>query len=406
MDSAIGTAARALSVGDPLHALKFVALRNDAPALALRGIALAQLGELGKARQLLRRAATAFGDAQPLSRARARLALAEVSLALRDLNGAARGLDEAVTALSRHGDVANAAFGRLVQTRRLALLGEVDEAERSLARVELAGAPARFAALAALTAADLAMKRLDAVRAARALQSARGAAMRARIPALLSEVVAAEKQLSAPVARLRVGGSERALSLAELPQRSNTSRLIVDGCRREARLGKLRVSLVSRPLLLELLIALATAAPGDVARDELIARVFGARRANESHRVRLRVEVGRLRRLLARLSAIVATPSGFALTPAPGIEVATLLPPADGEGSALSALLQSGEAWATSALAAALGKSQRAVQRALSELEAAGKVRASGAGRSRRWVATPAAGIATTLLLVAPGTLG
>jgi DNA-binding transcriptional ArsR family regulator len=406
MDSAIGTAARALSVGDPLHALKYVALRNDAPALALRGIALAQLGELAKARQLLRRAAIAFGDAQPLSRARVLVASAEVALALRDLNGAARGLDVAVSALSRHGDVANAAFGRLVQTRRLALLGEVDEAEQSLGRVELSGAPPRFAALASLTAADLAMKRLDAARAARALQSARGAALRARIPALLSEVVAAERQLAAPVARLRVGAGERAVSLAELPGLYASARLIVDGCRREARLGKTRVSLVSRPLLLELLLALAMAAPGGVGRDQLIADVFGARRANESHRVRLRVEVGRLRKLLACICPIVATPDGFALAPRSGIEVVSLLPPAEGEGSALSALLQSGEAWATSALAAALGKSQRAVQRALADLEQAGKVRASGAGRSRRWVATPAAGIATTLLLVAPGTLG
>jgi DNA-binding transcriptional ArsR family regulator len=406
MDSAIATAARALSAGDPLHALKYVALRNDAPALALRGIALAQLGELGKARGLLRRAAAAFGDADPLSRARVLVALSEIALALRDLSAAARGLDESVAVLSRRGDVANVAFGRLVQTRRLALLGDVDAAERSLGRVELAGAPPRFAALASLIAADLAMKRLDAARAARALQVARGAALRARIPALLSEVTAAERQLAAPVARLRAGAIERALSLAELPEVDGGARLVVDACRREARIGKLCVPLVSRPLLLELLVALAGAAPGDVARDELIARVFGARRPNESHRVRLRVEIGRLRKLLARLALLVATPSGFALAPRSGVEVVTLLPPADGEASALLALLQSGEAWATSALAAALGKSQRAVQRALAELEHAGKVRASGAGRARRWVATPAAKIATTLLLVAPGTLG
>jgi hypothetical protein len=51
MDSLITAAARALAAGDPLGALKRVALREDAPALALRGIAMAQLGDLARARR-------------------------------------------------------------------------------------------------------------------------------------------------------------------------------------------------------------------------------------------------------------------------------------------------------------------------------------------------------------------
>lgn len=406
MDSAASTAARALSVGDPLTALKLVALRRDAPALALRGVAMAQLGELSAARRLLRRAGSAFGDAEPLARARALVAAAEVSLALRDLSGAERGLAEAAQLLHAQGDVANAAFARLVQVRRLALLGEVEAAGRALSRLDLSRAPPRFVALASLTAADLAMKRADSVTAERALGHARAAALRARIGPLLAEVVAAEKQLAAPMARLVSDGTEREVRLAELPRVFTAGRLVVDACRREVRAAKVVIGLVSRPVLLELAVALAHAAPGDVRRDALISRVFGARRANESHRVRLRVEVGRLRKLLAPVAELKATTDGYALVARGGARVALLLPPSEGEGSALVALLRGGEAWATSALAAALGKSQRAVQRALGELVRAGKVRSTGEGRARRWVATPAAGIATTLLLVAPGTLG
>lgn len=406
MDSAVGTAARALSVGNPLEALKYVALRNDAPALALRGMAMAQLGELSLARTLLRRAAAAFGDAEPIARARTMVAAAEVALALRDLSGAAPGLDEAERLLTRRGDVANAAFARLVQVRRLSLLGEVDAAARALARVARTGAPPRFVALVSLAAADLAMKRVDSDGARLSLLRARDAAVAARIPVLMAEVARAESQLAAPVARLLLEGNERALSLAELPALFASGSLVIDACRREAHLGKRVVTLVSRPLLLELLVALAERAPGDVPRETLIAHVFGARRVNDSLRVRLRVEVGRLRKLLGPLAQLRATPTGYALLPGEGRSVAVLLPPMDGEASALLSLLRSGEAWATSSLAAAVGKSQRAVQRALSELEANGKVRASGQGRARRWVAAPGPGLATTLLLVAPGTLG
>jgi hypothetical protein len=406
MDSAVSTAARALSVGDPLLALKHVALRTDPPALALRGIAMAQLGELPQALTLLRRAAAAFGPAEPVARARCVVAQAEVALALRDLRAAARGLDDAVSLLARRGDVANAAFARLVQVRRLVLIGDVEAAERAIAKLSLSGAPARLVAVASLIEADVAMKRVQSARAERALVRAGAASRAARVPSLLGEVESATRRFEAPVARLVRGGQERSVGLRELEPLLASGELLVDACRREVRQGTRVISLVKRPILLELLLALAENAPREVARDALIARVFGARRVNESHRVRLRVEIGRLRKLLERCAELGATPRGFALVPRGGRPALLLLPSAEGEASALWALLRSGEAWATSALAVALGKSQRSVQRALAELEAQGRVRASGDGRARRWVATPGAGFATTLLLVAPGTLG
>src|SRR6187399_3121660 len=406
MDSAISTAARALSVADPLTALKYVALRSDARALALRGIAMAQLGEFAHAKTLLRRAAHKFGDDEPIARARCVVAQAEVALALRDLGGADRGLDEAVVLLTKRGDVGNAAFARLVQVRRLTLLGEVERAERVLQKLAFEDTPPRLAALLNLAAADLALKRADSAAAEQFLLRARAAATRARIVPLLGEIEKASSVLRTPIARLFELGQTRPLVLAELSAVWASGKLVVDACRRELRLGKSVVSLVTRPILFELLLTLGEAVPGDVARDVLITRVFGARRVNDSHRVRLRVELGRLRKLLARLVEVRATDAGFELVPrgAPGCLL--LLPPGDGEASKLLALLRGGEAWATSALAAAVGKSQRAVQRALVALEHEGKVRAVGAGRARRWIGAPSTGFTTTLLLVAPDTLG
>lgn len=406
MDSAVSTAARALSVGDPLQALKYVGLRSDPPALALRGIALAQLGEWAKALVLLRRAAKGFGDAEPVARARTVLAAAEVALALRDLRGAARGLDDAIRLLGRRGDLINAAFARLLQVRRLVLLGDVEAAEQALGKLRLTQAPARLVALAKLLEADIASKRVHARVAERALRAAARAATASRVPALLAEIETAQQRLAAPVARLLRRGTESLVSLAELEQLLGSGELVIDACRREVRQGARVVSFVTRPILLELLVALGEAAPGEAPRDALIARVFGARRANESHRVRLRVEVGRLRKLLLRFAELRATEGGFVLVPRAGQAPLLLLPPEGSEASALWALLRGGEAWATSSLASALGKSQRAVQRALGELESEGKVRASGDGRARRWIAAPSAGFATPLLLVAPGTLG
>jgi len=406
MDSALGTAARALCLGDPLTALKLVALREDPAALALRGIAMAQLGELAKARKLLKRAGRLFGDDEPVAHARAVVAEAEVALAMRDLGAASRELDAARELLSRRGDLVNACFAQLIAVRRLALLGETAAAERSLREASFERAPPRLVALCGLVEAELAMKRLDGRGAEAALARARVAAVRANIAALLAEVERAEQRLAAPVARLRRGGEIALVRLSELEPIFGADELVVDACRRQLRFGARVISLITRPLLLELLVTLAEAAPEGATREQLISRAFGARRVNESHRARLRVEIGRLRKLLASLVRIDATAAGFALTPLGAAGVVSLLPPADGEASALLSLLSGGDAWSTSGLAAAIGKSQRAVQRALGELADEGKVRASGQGPARRWTAAPATGIATTLLLVAPGTLG
>ncbi|HEX2734723.1 MAG TPA: HTH domain-containing protein [Polyangiaceae bacterium] len=406
MDSGLSTASRALSVGDPIGALKFVGLRNDPPALALRGIALAQLGELKDARALLVRAVKAFEPGEQLARARCLVAQAEISLATRDLAGANRGLAAARELLMARGEWDNALLAGLIDVRRLALLGDVDAARASFDALSRTRVSSRLQALAELTTADLAIKRLDCAAAQRALRAAREAALASSIPQLVAEAQRASDQFEAPVARLRRAGEESDLNLSQLSGLYASHDFIVDVCQREVRSGMKRVNLVRRPVLLELAQSLAASAPSSVSRELLIERVFGARKINDSHRVRLRVEIGRLRKLLKEVAQIVSTHGGFALEPTSSRPVALVTPAMDGARSALLALLRSGESWSTSALAEALGKSQRAVQRALSELEALGKVRASGKARAQRWVAAPGAQIATTLLLVAPGTLG
>lgn len=444
MDSAIGAAARALSLWDPLLALKYVALRSDPPALALRGIAMAQLGELAAAHALLRRAEKAFGEGNPVARARCVLARAEVALARRDLNGAARGLDAAGQLLTARGDVENAVFAQLLEVRRLTLKGDVAAAHAALESLSseavsfeavsaqaaspeaspaptssgssraaqqptvqssLAGAPARLVAVAALAKADLAMRQTDCASAELHLAAARAAALASKVAPLMAEVERLAARLAAPVARLLRGGIESHVYLRELAAFTQPAEVVVDACRREVRCGAASVNLVRRPVLLELCVALSERAPSEVTREVLITRAFGARRVTESHRARLRVEIGRLRKLLHPLTSLQATAKGYSLTPHDTRNVLVLLPPGDGASSALLALLQGGESWATSALAEAVGKSQRAVQRALSELEQDGKVQAMGKGRAQRWVAAPATTSATALFLVAPGTL-
>ena len=134
----------------------------------------------------------------------------------------------------------------------------------------------------------------------------------------------------------------------------------------------------------------------------LLARAFGARHADESHRARLRVEIGRLRRLLRPLARVSATKQGFALSPRGTRQVVVLARPVEEEHAAVLAFLADGEAWSSSALSLALGTGQRTVQRALDRLSADGKVQAFGRGRARRWMTPPLPGFATTLLLPAP----
>jgi hypothetical protein len=402
MDSLITAAARALAAGDPLGALKRVALRNDAPALALRGIALAQLGDLVRAKVLLRRAARAFGPKEAVARARCVVAEAEIALASRDLGWTAKALDAARATLEEHGDRVNAAHARYLEVRRLLLIGRLDEAERTLAELDPTPFPPALKTAHELVVAGIAMRRLRTKAVRAALARARRAARHTHIPALTAEVESAFLVLNTPAARLIASGKERLLLLEEVEALLASRALVVDACRHVVRDAHTVVSLARRPVLFALARALGEAWPGDVPRDVLLARAFGAKLADESHRARLRVEVGRLRRVLRMLAAISATKYGFALAPRRAREVVVLARPVDEEHAAVLAFLADGESWSSSALALALATSQRTVQRALDSLAAAGKLQSFGRGRARRWMTPPVPGLTTTLLVPAP----
>lgn len=402
MDSLITAAARALARGDALGALNRVALREDAPALALRGVAMAQLGDLERARDLVRRAARAFGPREAVARARCVVAEAEIALAARDLGWPEAALEGARQALEDHRDAANAAHARHLQVRRLLLMGRLDEAEAALALVDAARLPPALYAIHALILAGLAMRRLRAGAARAALAEAGLAARRSGVGALVAEVEAAARMLDAPAARLIAHGAERPLRLDEVEAILAADVLVLDACRNAVRAPNAVVSLATRPVLFELARALAEAWPGAASRGTLVARAFRARDADESHRARLRVEIGRLRALLRGLARVVATPGGFALKPAAGRQVVVLARPIEERHADVLALLADGEAWSSSALAIALGASQRRIQRALETLAADGKVQGVGRGRACRWITPPLPGFATALLLPAP----
>ena len=399
MDSLITAAARALATGDPLGALKRIALRDDAPALALRGIAMAQLGDLVRAKVLLRSAARAFGPKEAVARARCVVAEAEIALASRELGWPAKALDAARATLEEHGDRLNAAHARYLEVRRLLLIGRLDEAERTLNELDPTPFPPASKVAYELAAAGIAIRRLRTQAARTALARAERAARHARIPALTAEVESASLMLNTPAARLIANGKERLLLLEEVETLLASKALVVDACRHVVCDTRMVVSLTGRPVLFALARVLGEAWPGDVPRDLLLARAFGAKLADESHRARLRVEVGRLRKELRPLASISATKRGFALTPRHAREVVVLARPVDEEHAAVLAFLADGESWSSSALALALGTSQRTVQRALDSLAAAEKVQSFGRGRARRWMTPPLPGFTTTLLL-------
>ncbi len=399
MDALISAAARALAAGDALGALKRVALREDPSALALRGIAMAQLGEHARARELLRRAARLFGPREQVARARCVLADAEVALAMRELGGSSHALASASDTLERHGDRANALHARLLAARRSLLMGRLTEAEALLASVDVATLPPTLAAVAELAAAELALRSLRSAPARAALGRAHQAAFRAGIPSLIAEVAQAHAVLERPAARRVTAGEAVPLKLHEVEALLASGALVMDACRRGLALRGAWQPLARRPILFSLARELAQAWPDDVERDALIATVFRTRRPDETHRARLRVEIGRLRALVKDMAGIEATARGFSLRPRDAAEVVVLAPPIDGEQASVLALLSDGAAWSTSALALALEASQRTVQRAVAELEAAGQVRAVGQARARRWVAAPLVDFTTILLL-------
>jgi hypothetical protein len=403
MDSLITAAARALAAGDPLGALKRVALRDDAPALALRGIAMAQLGDFARAKELLRKAARTFGPKEAVARARCVVAEAEIALASRDLGWPPKTLDAARVTLEAHGDRLNAAYARYLEVRRLVLIGHLDEAERMLADLDPSLFPPAWRTVHALVVAGIALRRLRTKEARDALSRAESNARDARIPALTAEVESASRMLNTPAARLIARGGERLLLLDEVEALLASKALVVDACRNAVRNASTVVSLARRPVLFALARALGEAWPGDVPRDVLLARAFGARFTDESHRARLRVEIGRLRKALRSLVGISATKLGFALAPPRDVrDVVVLARPVEEEHADVLAFLADGESWSSSALALALGASQRTVQRTLDSLAAASKVQSFGQARARRWITPPVPGFTTILLLPAP----
>jgi tetratricopeptide (TPR) repeat protein len=402
MDSLITAAARALAAGDLLGVLKRVGVRDDAPALALRGIAMAQLGDFERAKALLQSAARAFGPTEAVARARCVVAEAEIALVSRDLGWPAKALDAAQATLENHGDWVNAAHARHLQVRRLLLIGRLDEAERALAGLDPAPFPPASRAAYELVVAGIAIRRLRTKVARAALARAERAARQAGIPALMAEVENAFLVLNTPAARLIARGEERLLLLEEVEAVLKSGALVLDACRHVVRGTGTVVSLARRPVLFALARALGEAWPRDLSRDALVKRAFRAKHADESHRARLRVEIGRLRAVLRSLASVSATTQGFALAPRQPGEIVVLAPPVEGQHAAVLAFLADGESWSSSALALALGASARTVQRALDSLATAGEVQSYGRGRARRWMTAPVSGFTTTLLLPGP----
>ena len=403
MDSLITAAARALAAGDLLGVLKRVGPRDDPPALALRGIAMAQLGDFVRAKALLQSAARAFGPREAVAQARCVVAEAEIALVSRDLGWPVKSLQTARVTLEKHSDWVNAAHARHLEVRRLLLIGRLDEAERALAGLDPEPFPPASRAAYELVVAGIAMRRLRTKVARAAIARAERAARQARNPALMAEVESAFLVLNTPAARLIARGKERLLLLEEVETVLQSGALVVDACRHVVRVADTVVSLARRPVLFALARALGEAWPGDLSRDVLVKRAFRAKHADESHRARLRVEIGRLRAELRLLANLSATTRGFALAPRSVREVVMLAPPVEDQHAAVIAFLADGESWPSSALALALGTSARTVQRALDSLASAGKVQSIGRGRARRWMAAPVPGFTTTLLL--PGSL-
>ncbi|GAB2208749.1 hypothetical protein ROS1_55660 [Roseibium sp. ROS1] len=399
MDMLIAAAARALSSGDPLAVLKRVALRNDAPALALRGIAMAQLGDLARARELLKDAARAFGPDEPMARARCMVAEAEIALVCRDLGRSFQTLGATRATLEAGGDQVNAAHAGYLEARQLLLIGRLEDAQRTLDSIDIDVLPPASRAGYGLVVAGIAMRQIRTGPARAALQQAARAARDAGIPSLKAEVEKAWHALEAPAARLVSRDRQDLLQLDGVEALVASDTFIVDTCRNAVRLGEKLISLDRRPVLLALARALAEVWPEDVSRENLLMHAFGAKHVDDSHRARLRVEIARLRKVIKPVAAVRATSLGFALKLYGAHQVAVLAPPVESDHPEVLALLADGEAWSSSALAMALGVSPRTVQRKLEDLALAGKVRSFGRGRACRWILSSVPGFPTSLLL-------
>ncbi|MFD2189639.1 helix-turn-helix domain-containing protein [Pistricoccus aurantiacus] len=382
---------RALAANASLEALNRV---------VLHGITLAQLGEFVQAKRFLRRAARAFGSKDIVARSRCIVAESEIALVSRNLGQPVESLEKAIATFEKHGDWTNAAHARYLKAQCLLLIGHLDEAEWTLADIDSTSLPPVLRVTHELMVAEIAIRRLRARTARTSLAWAMRAAHESGIPALSAVVENASRALDTPAARLIAQGKERLLLLEEVEALLASDTLVVDACQHIVRSEDMRVSLQRRPVLFSLAYALGEAWPGDVNRDALVARAFRARLADDSYRARLRVEVGRLRTALRPLADVCTTRRGFALAPRHESEIVVVLGPLiEEQHASILALLADGEAWPSSALALALGTSQRTVQRALDALATAGKVQSVGRGRARRWMTPAVPGFTTTLLL-------
>ncbi|MBU6956108.1 helix-turn-helix domain-containing protein, partial [Hahella sp. HN01] len=357
MDSLITEAAQALAAGDPLAALNRVALRDDASALALRGIAMAQLGDFSRARVLLKNAARAFGPKEAVARARCIVADAEIALASRDLGKPSTRLETARATLLAHGDRINAIHARYLDVRYLLLTGHIDAAEAALVEFDSTTLPPVFKTVHELAVAGIAMRRQQAKASRAALTRAGVAAREARIPALVAEVETALRRLESPVARLLADGEDRPVLLDAVEALLASNTLIIDACRMTVRRKDQTISLTTRPILFTLARALAEAWPEDAPRDALAVRAFRLKTVDEPLRARLRVEIGRLRAKLGALANITATSRGFMIEPNDMSDVAVLAQPVEDKHANLLALLADGEAWSSASIALALGMS-------------------------------------------------
>lgn len=399
-DAAVA-AARLLAAGSPFEALQLVALRKDAKALALRGIALAQIGDLERGVKLLRSAHAGFPDSDRLAKARCNLAEAEIRIALRDFRTASHLLAGLAAALDGLQDFVNAMFARQMEARLLMFTGRIGEARQRLETDVPSTMPASLRSGHLLLRAELAARRVRAREAERLLADA--VALAGDHAMLRAQAAALRGALERPVVRTAAG---LMLVLREVEELLAGGALVLDLGRLMLRCDDIQTDFTSRPVLLALLQMLAEQWPSDVTRDMLVRRVFGAREVDDGYRNRLRVEMGRLRRHVAGAAAIRSTARGYRLVPPGRRDVIVISPPVASPEARLLALLSDGEAWSSFALAAALGASQRSVQRGLAALAREDQARPVGRGPSRRWVARPLAGLAPNLLLVAGGGTG
>jgi tetratricopeptide (TPR) repeat protein len=393
---AIADAGRALASGDALRALGFVGRTESALGMTLRGIAYAQLGDLELARESLEQAVALRSD--PLTRARAQAALVEVLLGMGEAAPAAKAARAASEELARLGDARNAAMQRLVLARAEVLLGRLNDARHRVDELVASDLPDDVRAVASLAQAEIAMRAVSASGAREALTRARKSLEQAPNALLARALVAVEQELTRPLARLVREGRVREADLFVIEDASRGEVLLVDACRRLAIGGRVTVPLARRPVLFALLLELARAWPASLSRDELATRAFDVRRVNDSHRARLRVELGRLRKLVVDCGAEpVASEDGYVL--ASKRDVALLLPPSDDDDARIALLLGDGAAWTARSVAEHAGVSKSTAQRALAALVERGAVVRTGKGKDIRYTraGTP---IASRMLLL------